>query len=206
MGLVRAGLDEVGIGAWSGPFLAAVTVFREKDLTLLPQGVKDSKKTTEAERGMMYFHICSAAFDVGIGHAWPWEIDRMGYSDALQLTYRRALGELRCSYDELIIDGNVGVKDFRGIYKPPRITLEPKADVNYREVSAASIVAKWFRDQIMISYSKLFPQYGWDENKGYGTAAHTAAIKQHGLLIDDANFNRYFHRKQYCKKFINGGL
>lgn len=206
MSIVRAGLDEVGIGALSGPYISAVAVFREKDLAMLPAGVKDSKKTTEEQRGLLYQPICAAAWDVGIGHAWPWEIDRYGPNEALQLCYRRALAELRESYDVLIIDGNVGVKSFKGVYRPGRIILEPKADVNFQEVSAASIIAKWARDEMMISYSKRFPQYRWNENKGYGTKAHEDAIRAHGLLVDERDASRYLHRKHYCKKFMYEGI
>ena len=211
MSLVIAGLDEVGIGALAGPYIAAVAVFRPKDLILLPPGVRDSKKTSEAQRGMLFAPIIKAAWDVGIGYAWPWEIDRMGAAEALQLTYRRALGELRVTYDQLVIDGNVGVRNFKTLFHPSSVKVEPKADVNYQQVSAASIIAKWARDEMMISYGRRFPAYSWNENKGYGTAAHEKAIKEVGLLIDDTDFSRYIHRKQYCKKFlfeqrgVNGG-
>lgn len=205
--MIRAGLDEVGIGALSGPYIAAVALFGEKELLMLPTGVRDSKKTSEAQRGMMYLPICNAAIDVGIGHAWPWEIDRLGPNEALQLAYRRALAEIITPYDTLIVDGNVGVKSFKNVrHRPHGLIIEPKADVNYREVSAASIVAKWARDEIMISYSKIYPQYHWDENKGYGTESHEDAIRKYGLLVDDANFARYVHRKHYCKKFMFEGI
>ncbi len=200
--LVRAGLDEVGIGALSGPYIAAVAVFGEKELALLPPGVKDSKKTTEVQRGALFLPICKAARDIGIGHAWPWEIDSMGPSKAMQLMYRRALSELKGTYDELIVDGSVGVLNFNELYKPSRIIVEPKADARYREVSAASIVAKWFRDEIMNSYSKRFPQYLWDSNKGYGTKDHEEAIKKFGLLVGEKNHSEYIHRRHYCKKFM----
>lgn len=202
MSPVRAGLDEVGIGALSGPYIAAVAVFRERDLLLLPHGVKDSKKTTEEQRGNLYLPICAAAWDVGLGWAWPWEIDRYGPSVALQMTYRRALGELRVQYDVLVVDGNVGVQSFKDLYRPGRIIVEPKADVNHREVSAASIIAKWARDEMMISYSKKFPQYAWNENKGYGTKSHEDGIRKYGLLVDPQDTSRYLHRRHYCKKFM----
>lgn len=206
MAFVRAGLDEVGIGALAGPYIAAVTVFREKDLALLPPGVKDSKKTTEEQRQSLYMPICNAAWDVGIGHAWPWEIDRLGPSEALQLTYRRALQELKVQFDELVIDGNVGVRSFKQLFTPKKVLVQPKADVNFREVSAASIVAKWFRDEIMISLSKSFPAYRWDSNKGYGTGDHEQAILRHGLVINDSDLDRYVHRKHYVKKFLAQGV
>ncbi len=206
MALVRAGLDEVGIGALAGPYVAVVAVFREKDLTLLPQGVRDSKKTSEGQREMLYLPICQAAWDVGIGHAWPWEIDRMGPSEALQLTYRRAIGDLRVQFDELIIDGNVGIRNFKGVFRPPKVLVEPKADVKYREVSAASIIAKKFRDEIMLSLAKQFPAYNWAKNKGYGTADHEEAIRRTGLLVRDEDFKFYIHRKHYVKKFMYQGI
>lgn len=202
MSPVRAGLDEVGIGALSGPYIAAVAVFRERDFLLLPAGVKDSKKTTESQRGLLYLPLCEAAWDVGIGHAWPWEIDTYGPSEALQLTYRRALADLRVQYDVLTIDGTVGVRNFKGLFQPGRIIVEPKADVRHIEVSAASIIAKWARDEMMISYSKRFPQYAWDENKGYGTKSHEDGIRKYGLLVDPQDTSRYLHRKHYCKKFL----
>lgn len=203
---VTAGLDEVGIGALAGPYIAVVAVFREKDLTLLPPGVKDSKKTSEAERGMMFLPIVKAAWDVGMGHAWPWEIDRLGPNEALQLCYRRALAEIRVKYDFLIIDGNVGVRSFKGVFKPNSILVTPKADVKYREVSAASIIAKWARDEMMISYARKFPEYHWKDNKGYGTDAHEKAIKEHGLLVDEMNHARYLHRRHYTRKFTFEGV
>lgn len=206
MALVRAGLDEVGLGALAGPYIAVIAVFREKDLTLLPPGVRDSKKTSEEQREMMYLPICNAAWDVGVGHAWPWEIDRMGPSEALQLTYRRAMADLRVPFDELIIDGNVGIRNFKGIFRPKSVVVEPKADVKYREVSAASIIAKKFRDEIMVSFSKRFPAYNWEKNKGYGTSDHETSIKVSGLLVEDGDLRFYVHRKHYCKKFMFEGI
>lgn len=202
MSLVIAGLDEVGIGALAGPFVAVVAVFRDKDLAMLPPGVRDSKKTTEEQRGMLFEPLIKAAWDVGLGHAWPWEIDRMGPSAALQLTYHRALRELRVPYDQLVIDGNVGVKNFTTLFHPASVKVEPKADVNYLQVSAASIIAKWIRDEMMISYHRKFPFYDWDKNKGYGTAAHEEAIRKRGLVLSDFNSQTYIHRKHYCKKFL----
>ncbi len=206
MAPVRAGLDEVGLGALAGPFIAVVAVFRDRDLLLLPHGVRDSKKTSEAQRETLYLPICNAAWDVGIGHAWPWEIDRMGPAEAIQLTYRRAVQDLRVEYDELIIDGNVGIRSFKNIYRPPKVITEPKADVRYQEVSAASIIAKKFRDDIMRSFSKRFPAFNWAKNKGYGTPDHEEAIKKNGLLVQDADFTNYVHRKSYCKKFMFEGI
>lgn len=195
--VITAGLDEVGWGALAGPIISVVAVFRTSDINLLPPGVRDSKKTSEAQRRMMYSPICNAAFDVGVGHAWPWEIDQHGPMEALQLSYRRAIEELHDSRKPtvLYVDGSNKVTAWKG-----RQIVEPKGDVKYREVSAASIIAKHFRDTIMEGYAKDFPQYQWQSNKGYGSADHIDAIRKNGLLVDGNDHSKYIHRLRYCKK------
>jgi ribonuclease HII len=190
-----------GWGSLAGPIISVVAVFRPSDLALLPPGVKDSKKTTEVQREAMFLPICSAAYDVGIGHAWPWEIDRYSPYSALQLSYRRALGDLLPGrHPELLyVDGKNRIEGWRGSQQ-----VEPKADVKYKEVSAASILAKSFRDTIMISYGRILggDPYGWTKNKGYGTDDHLKAIRERGLLIDDNARDKYLHRLAYCKRMI----
>lgn len=197
------GLDEVGWGALAGPIISVVAVFRQSDLNLLPPGVRDSKKTSESQRAMLYRPLCQVALDVGVGHAWPWEIDTIGGAEALQLSYQRALADLCVAKpDLLIIDGSNRISSWKGKQR-----VEPKADVNHPQVSAASIIAKWFRDQIMKDYAiKLkgmgLPDYHWEINKGYGTPDHTNAIKKYGLLADENNHDRYFHRRRWCKRWM----
>ena len=195
--IATAGIDEVGWGALAGPVISVVAVFRPPDLLLLPPGVRDSKKTSDAQRRMMFTPICNAAFDVGVGHAWPWEIDIHGPMEALQLSYKRALDEIHPSRKPtlLYVDGSNRVTAWAG-----KQIVEAKGDVKYREVSAASIIAKHFRDTIMESYAKDFPQYQWQSNKGYGSSDHIEAIKKYGLLADGLNHSRYIHRLRYCKK------
>lgn len=145
----------------------------------------------------MFTAICAAAYDVGVGHAWPWEIDQYSPAEALQLSYRRALEELHPSRVPalLYVDGVNKVKAWKG-----QQVVEPRGDSKYREVSAASIIAKHFRDTIMATYAKEFPQYNWESNKGYGTPDHVEAIQKYGLLIDGQNHKRYIHRQRYCRK------
>ena len=195
--IITAGLDEVGWGALAGPVISVVAVFRPSDINLLPPGVRDSKKTSEAQRRLMFSPICAAAFDIGVGHAWPWEIDQYGPMEALQLSYRRAIEEVHPARRPTIlyVDGSNEVTAWKG-----KQVVEPKGDSKYREVSAASIVAKHFRDTIMESYAKDYPQYCWQDNKGYGSADHIAAIKQYGMLIDGQNHDKYLHRLRYCRK------
>ena len=199
--IITAGIDEVGWGALSGPVISVVAVFRPLDINLLPPGVRDSKKTSDAQRRLMYSAICAAAYDVGVGHAWPWEIDQYGPGEALQLSYKRALDEVhpRRRPTLLYVDGVNKVKAWRGMQ-----VVEPKADNKYREVSAASIIAKHFRDTMMACYAKDFPGYNWESNKGYGSPDHIEAIKKYGLLVDGKNHSRYLHRLRYCRKLIRG--
>lgn len=188
------GLDEVGYGAWAGPIISVVAVFDAEGLQKLPAGVTDSKKTTETRRSMLYLPIIAAAVDVGIGHAWPVEVDHLGVSRALQLCYARALEDLTYDFDRLIVDGANRVDAWGG----PQL-VEPKADLNHPQVSAASMIAKHFRDRIMIDYAKLFPVYCWEKNKGYGSHAHEEAIRKHGILTKEPH---YLHRRHYCRKVL----
>jgi ribonuclease HII len=189
------GLDEVGYGAWAGPIISVVAVFDAAGLRRMPVGVTDSKKTTEKRRSMLFLPIIAAAVDVGIGHVWPYEIDSIGVSDALQLCYARALHDLIKQPPILIVDGDKQVRRYGG-----RQIVEPKADLNHPQVSAASMIAKHFRDEIMISYAKEFPGYDFENNKGYGSKTHEDGIKEHGFLYDANNPDRYLHRKHYCRK------
>lgn len=194
------GLDEVGYGSWAGPIISVVAVFDTEGLHRLPPGVTDSKKTTEKQRSMLYLPIIRAARDIGVGHAWPWEIDCHGVSAALQLSYTRALQDLREQPPRLIVDGSNRVLRYFG-----EQIVEPKADLNHQQVSAASMVAKHLRDTMMVDYAKQFPGYGWESNKGYGSHEHEEGIHRLGLLIDNDNHNRYLHRRIYTRKVVNRG-
>jgi ribonuclease HII len=197
---ITGGLDEVGWGALAGPLISVIAVFRDKDMTFLPAGVKDSKKCSELLRESLYEEICQCAYDIGIGHAWPWEIDSYGPAKALQLSFSRAVTDIKKDRMPhlLYVDGVNPVKDF----SRSRQVVEPKADVKYKQVSAASIIAKVFRDKIMASYAKTYQAYGWERNKGYGSEEHTTAIRQYGILADERDRNSYIHRRRYCQKIL----
>lgn len=197
--VIYGGIDEVGYGALAGPYISAVTVFRDKDLKFLPPGVTDSKKLTAQKMEALYESIVAASLDVGLGHAWPWEIDKMGPSQALQTSYRRALEDLIvCKPTILYVDGNRKVQAWKG-----NQIVEPKADLKYVYVSAASIIAKVWRDRLMDQMSKKYPKYGWDKNKGYGSNDHEQAIQKYGLVLSNSeDATKYIHRKRYCRKFL----
>jgi ribonuclease HII len=202
--IIRGGLDEVGWGCLAGPVISVVALLRDSDIPLLPPGVQDSKKTTEAQRNLLYPTLCSLCVDVGIGHAWPWEMDQYGPGPALQLSYKRAMDDLTVASPSILyVDGNSRVKSWDG-----HQVVEPKADNKYKEVSVASIIAKYFRDQILISYARArqkqgLPDYGWTRNKGYGSQEHMDAIEAHGLIVDandtTSDHHLYLHRLSYCK-------
>lgn len=196
--IITAGLDEVGWGACAGPIISVVAIF--KGAANIPPGVRDSKKTSEAQRDMLYFPLLQIAHDVGIGWAWPWEVD-VNPRKALQLSYQRALEGVSPSRlpELLIVDGTNAVESWSG-----KQQVEPKADSNHWQVSAASIIAKVYRDNIMRELDKIHPQYNWAGNKGYGTDDHRAAIAKYGLLIDLDNRSKYIHRQRYCRNFKIG--
>jgi ribonuclease HII len=193
--MLVAGCDEVGTGALAGPIISVITVFREEDLPLLSKQVRDSKQVSPTMRRSLYLGLCKAAFDVGIGYAFPWEIDKIRYTNALQLSYSRALKDLRSTPEILYMDGVNAVRAWKG-----RQIVEPKADAKYKQVSAASIIAKVFRDALMAEEGKKHPQYNWAQNHGYGTPDHIEAIEKHGLLFDGQS---YSHRRTFCTKLIN---
>lgn len=203
-----AGLDEVAWGSLAGPIISVVALFDKEGVLKLPTGVRDSKKTTEDQRRLLYKPILACAKSVGIGHAWPKEIDSFGPYPALQLSYRRALDELSIVPDILIVDGS---REIQSWDKCKQVCV-PKGDSLHKEVSAASIIAKYVRDEMMAEYSRErrrrgLPDYNWLDNSGYGTPDHISEIKKNGLVIDpedvSENQHAYIHRLKYCRKAIN---
>jgi len=206
---IRGGLDEVGWGALAGPVISVVALLQDSAVPMLPPGVKDSKKTTEAQRSALYLPLCRIVVDVGIGHAWPWEMDQYGAGVALQLSYKRALEDLTVAVPEILyVDGSNPVKAWKG-----QQIVEPKADDTYKQVSIASIIAKHIRDTMMIDYARERRQkglhdYGWERNKGYGSQDHMEAIEKYGIIIDandkTTSHSGYLHRQVYCRNMRKG--
>ena len=200
--MITGGLDEVGWGAAAGPIVSVVVVMRPGDFQLLPKGVTDSKKLSAIRRDAFFMHLLDAATNVGLGSVEPWEVDELGPKFALQESYRRAIAELTWPPDLLYVDGTDGMNRVRCWGREQKV--EPKADRNHVEVSMASIIAKVIRDEVMITRAKKMramglPDYGWEQNKGYLTPDHFAAIKQHGLLFGP---NIYQHRRSYCSELL----
>jgi ribonuclease HII len=166
-----AGVDEVGRGPLAGPVVAAAVII-PKGIKL--SGVKDSKKMTEKARVRAFTVINEIALSIGIGVVSNRSIDESNILNATLEAMRRALSFLEPAPEYALVDG---------IHKIPIIIPQKcikKGDQLSQSISAASVIAKVYRDKIMCSYHELFPEYGFHQNKGYGTAKHLAALKHYG--------------------------
>lgn len=165
------GIDEVGRGAWAGPMVVAAVALGGEEIP----GLTDSKKLTAKRREVLSLQIKQTAAGIGIGWVSSKIIDQIGLSAALKLAARKALAGVACEYDQIIIDGTIKLID------DPRVTMMKRADLLVPSVSAASIIAKVARDHYMGIIAGTFPGYGFESHVGYGTAAHSAALAEHGV-------------------------
>lgn len=173
-GLVVGGIDEVGRGAGAGPVVHAVVVL-DPERPILK--LRDSKTLTATAREHLAERIHERALAVGIGQASAGEVDTLGLSVALQRSAQRALEAVNeVAVTSLLIDGNW---DFCGFFDGPK-TLITKGDRVSRSIAAASIVAKVYRDRLMVEAAESFPVYGFASNKGYLSTSHLEAINTHG--------------------------
>lgn len=172
-GLVEAGCDEAGRGCLAGSVFAAAVI--------LPAGydnaaLNDSKKLTERRRYELREQIMADAEAWAVGEVTPEEIDRINILKASFLAMHRALDLLKVRPEAVIVDGNRFVP-----YRDLPYTTVVKGDGKYQAIAAASILAKTFRDDYMKSLHREYPCYGWAANKGYPTAEHRRAIREHGV-------------------------
>lgn len=167
-----AGVDEVGRGAWAGPIVAAAVVFAPGSRKIL--GVRDSKQLSPAQRAEIFSDIISAAHTWGVGVVAAEVIDRIGIAEANRRAMRQAIGSLGCDIDYALIDG------YSCRTHIPHSAIV-RGDATVHSISAASVVAKVWRDHLMCGMHKEFAQYGFDAHKGYGTAAHERAIREYGM-------------------------
>lgn len=169
----EAGCDEAGRGCYAGPvFAAAVILPPEFHHPLL----NDSKQVSEKNRDLLRPIIEEAALAFAVGSASVEEIDEKNILQASFLAMHRAIQQIRKKTEYLLIDGNR--------FKPyPKIPHECiiQGDGKFAAIAAASILAKTHRDTYMAKIHAEFPQYGWDQNKGYGTEIHRKAILKYGL-------------------------
>ena len=181
---VVAGMDEVGRGPLAGNVVTACVVMPKEPV--LPW-IDDSKKLSETRREKVYQEIMDVALYVGIGEATPEEIDRINILEATKKAMRDAAFQVPA--DIFLIDAVTGL-GLKG-REVPII----KGDATSYAIAAASIVAKVTRDRQLIELDKLYPEYGFARNKGYGTAEHIAALKEIGPCPA--------HRRSFIRNFCH---
>lgn len=178
-----AGVDEAGRGPCAGPLVVAAVILNDPFSKELSQ-VKDSKELTEAKREQLFGIIIENCIDYNIVEISPDEIDQLGLHKCNIEGMRRAVMGLKTSAEYVLTDG----------YPIPGLTIPNlsvwKGDKVAISISAASILAKVYRDRIMIELDKKYPNYGLANHKGYITALHTDAIKKFGVLP--------IHRKSFA--------
>ncbi|MBE9125720.1 MULTISPECIES: ribonuclease HII [unclassified Coleofasciculus] len=174
-GLV-AGIDEVGRGALFGPVVAAAVILPPSTLPQLAlAGVKDSKQLSRLRRIKLAQEIQRLALDWRIGYATCSEIDQLNISQASLLAMKRAVLKLKVQPHLCLVDGKQVVK---GLPVPQQNLV--KGDERSLEIAAASVVAKVWRDELIVRFAAKYPDYDLTANKGYGTERHRLALQQYG--------------------------
>ena len=180
------GIDEAGRGPLAGPVVVA-SVIMPKDSMI--EGVNDSKKVSEKKREKLYEEITNTAIAWGVGIIDQREIDEINILNATKKGLTNSLKELEIKPDLILVDALTNI-DTLGI--PYRSII--KGDAKSYSIAAASIIAKVTRDRIMRQWDELYPEYGFEKHKGYGTKMHIDAIKKYGPCP--------LHRKSFIKNFI----
>lgn len=168
---LMAGVDEAGRGPLAGPVVAAAVILDELNPI---KGLADSKKLTALRREKLYDEIRAKALCCSIAQASVEEIDALNILQATMLAMKRAVEGLRLKPSKVLVDGNR--------LPPISILAEAivKGDALVPSISAASILAKVYRDQWCVEFDLEYPQYGFATHKGYGTAKHLSALREHG--------------------------
>ena len=165
------GVDEAGRGPLAGPVYAAAVILPRG---LVIPGLDDSKKLTEKKREALFDQICEQALDYSIAFATVEEIEERNILGATMLAMNRAIAGLKTRPDLALIDGNRN----KGIETPSRCVV--KGDACCADIAAASILAKVSRDRVMLQLAEQYPEYHFEQHKGYGTAQHYEALRQFG--------------------------
>lgn len=179
-----AGVDEVGRGPLAGPVVCAAVIMPIDDLI---EGIDDSKKLSEKKRNMLSDLIKQKAICYNIEEISPEKIDEINILEATKLCMKNALEGLSIKPDVALIDALKLDIDI------PVVNII-KGDFLSYSIGAASIIAKVYRDNLMVQMAEKYPQYSFEKHKGYGTAAHISAIKEFGATP--------IHRRSFIKKFV----
>lgn len=180
-GILEAGIDEAGRGCYAGPVFAAAVILPQNFFHPL---LNDSKKLSHRQRMELRPIIEKESISYAVASICNIEIDKINILQASFKAMHLALDKLKIQPGFLLIDGNRFIP-----YKKIPHQCIVKGDATYASIAAASILAKTYRDELMQKLHEEFPQYGWNQNKGYGTAEHRNAIKEIGLCK--------YHRKSY---------
>mgnify|MGYP003305446356 FL=1 len=181
------GIDEAGRGPLAGPVVVAAVIMPKDSMI---EGVNDSKKVSEKKREVLYEQILNEAIAYGVGIIDQKEIDELNILNATKKGLTKALEELKVKPQRILVDALNGI-DTLGI----PYTSIIKGDAKSYSIAAASIIAKVTRDRIMREWDELYPMYGFEKHKGYGTKMHIDAIKEYGLCP--------LHRLSFVKNIIS---
>ena len=181
------GIDEAGRGPLAGPVVVAAVIMPKDSMI---EGVNDSKKVSEKKREKLYELIIEEAISYSVGIVDQNEIDRINILNATKAGLTEAVRTLKVKPELIVVDALTNI-DTCGV--PYQSII--KGDAKSYSIAAASIIAKVTRDRIMREWDKVYPQYGFEKHKGYGTAAHISAIKENGLCP--------LHRLSFVKNIIN---
>lgn len=191
---VVAGLDEVGRGSLAGPVVAGCVVYQD---VVLDEKVliNDSKKLSSNQRKLADLWIRENAYGFGIGLASVTEINKLGIKKATDVAFRRAIVNSKLAIDHLLIDAFF-IPYTRSLSRKKQTPII-KGDGLSISIASASIIAKVYRDTMMIEKSQRpkYSQYEWDKNKGYGTKKHIDSIRKYGVCN--------YHRKQFVKSALS---
>ena len=178
------GVDEVGRGPLAGPVVCAAVIMRADSIV---EGVDDSKKLTAKKREKLSALIKQNAIAWAICRVEPQTIDEINILQATRLCMKNAVESLSVRPDFVLTDGNMTLD----ISIPQQSVVG--GDAACYSIGAASIIAKVYRDEVMDEYAAEYPAYAFEKNKGYGTAAHIAAIKECGICP--------IHRRSFTTKW-----
>ncbi len=180
------GIDEAGRGPLAGPVVVASVVMPRDSMI---EGVNDSKKVSEKKREKLYDEIIENAISYSVGIVDQKEIDRVNILNATKAGLTESVKGLKVRPDIILVDALKGI-DTCGVPYESII----KGDAKCYSIAAASIIAKVTRDRIMRQWHEIYPEYNFIQHKGYGTAAHIAAIKKYGLCP--------LHRRSFVKNIV----
>ena len=182
------GIDEAGRGPLAGPVVVACVIMPKDSMI---EGVNDSKKVSEKKREKLYEEITKTAISYEVGIINQKEIDNINILNATKLGLTTAIKGLKVKPEFILVDALTNIDTCKIPYRSI-----VKGDAKCYCIACASIIAKVTRDRIMRQWAEVYPQYGFEKHKGYGTAMHIQAIKEYGLCP--------LHRHSFVKNILKG--